>query len=265
MTKKIHYFLRYFKVGEWIFPWLNIAPSSFPNRNCSWGRAGRFSSLWFFFGLWPQAFSSAIWIHAGVTIWVVDVILLQIGLKCFSMRMTLDLLHKFADAKVLCLFHNCMWQSRHSEVNVYFLALCEQTGGLSTFNQSPRACLICVYVFVCVFVVILTFNGHWHTTVHRSPRAYSGAFAAKQDTFVDFLSKRTGWKNWVQKLLEEMKTPNKPNQKTKNPIVRTERLVKSEQPSNCLWRKFPEELEVTHILSRKWFLHFSIMIAFGIQ
>ena len=56
--------------------------------------------------------------------------------------------------EVLCLFHNCMWQSRHSEVNVYLLALCEQTDGLSTLHKSLRAYLICVYVFVCVFVFI---------------------------------------------------------------------------------------------------------------
>ena len=85
---------------------------------------------------------------------VVDVILLQIGLKCFSMRMTLDLLHEYANTEVSCLFHNCMWQSRHSEVNVYFLALREQTDGLSTFNVSHRAYLFCVNVFVCVFVFI---------------------------------------------------------------------------------------------------------------
>ena len=70
-----------------------------------------------------------------VTGWVVGVILLQIGLKCLSMRMTLDLLHEFANTEVFCLFHNCMWQSRHSEVDVYFLALCEQTDGL--FRVSP--------------------------------------------------------------------------------------------------------------------------------
>ena len=52
MTKKIHYFLRYIIIGERIFPWFNISPSSLPNRNCSWWRAGRFSSLWFCFGLW---------------------------------------------------------------------------------------------------------------------------------------------------------------------------------------------------------------------
>ena len=80
--------------------------------------------------------------------------LLQIGLKCLSMRMTFDLPHEFANTEVFCLFHNCMWQSRHSEVNVYFLALCEQTDGLFTFNKSHRVYLICVYVFVCVFVLI---------------------------------------------------------------------------------------------------------------
>ena len=67
-----------------------------------------------------------------VTDWVVGVVLLQIGLKCVSMRMTL------ANTEVFCLFHNCMWQSRHSEVNVYFLALCEQTDGLSTLHKSLR-------------------------------------------------------------------------------------------------------------------------------
>ena len=86
------------------------------------------------------------------------------------MRVTLDLLHEFANTEVLSLFHNCTWQSRHSEVNVYFLELCEQTGWLSTY-RSPRACLICVYVFVCVFVFIYTFNRDWHTTLDRSPRS----------------------------------------------------------------------------------------------
>ena len=64
---------------------------------------------------------------------------------------------------------------------------CSRSTGLTVLN------LICVYVFVCVFVLIYTFNRHWHTTVNKSHRAYIGAFAVKQDTFVDFLSNRTGW------------------------------------------------------------------------
>ena len=36
--------------------------------------------------------------------------------------MNLDLLHKFANTEIFCLFHNCMWQSRHPEINVYLLA-----------------------------------------------------------------------------------------------------------------------------------------------
>ena len=77
--------------------------------------------------------------------------LLQIGLKYFSMRMTLDLLHEFANTEVFC---NWMWESRHSEINVDFLALREEADGLSTFNKSLGAHLICVYVFACVFVLI---------------------------------------------------------------------------------------------------------------
>ena len=59
------------------------------------------------------------------------IIAFESSLKCFSMKMTLDLIHEFSNSEVFCLFHNCMWQSRHSEVNVYFFALCEQTDGLS--------------------------------------------------------------------------------------------------------------------------------------
>ena len=96
--------------------------------------------------------------------------------------------------QVFCLFHNCMWQSRHSEVNVYFLALSEQTDGLFTFNGSPRACLICVYVFVCVFVFIYTFSTDTGTQLETSlPVLFIGAFEAKLFTFFDFLSTRTGW------------------------------------------------------------------------
>ena len=69
------------------------------------------------------------------------------------MRVTLDLLDEFANTKVFCLFHNCMWQSRHSEVDVYFLTLCEQTRWLF-MNKSPCSNMICVYVFVCFFVLI---------------------------------------------------------------------------------------------------------------
>ena len=117
-----------------------------------------------------------------VTEWVVVVILLQFGL------MTLDLLHELQNAEVFCLFHNCMWQSRQSQVT-----LCEQIDGLFTFNGSLRSYLICVYVFVCVLVLIWTFNRHWHTTGNRSLCSCMCAFAVKQDTFVEFLSTRTGW------------------------------------------------------------------------
>ena len=67
-------------------------------------------------------------------------------------EVTLDLLHELTNTRTLGLFHNCMWQSRHFEVDVYFLTLREQIDGLFTSNESHRSNLICVYVFVCVFV-----------------------------------------------------------------------------------------------------------------
>ena len=47
-------------------------------------------------------------------------------MKCFWMRMTFDLFDELLNSEMFCFFHNCMWQSWYSEVNVYFLEL----GGL---------------------------------------------------------------------------------------------------------------------------------------
>ena len=107
------------------------------------------------------------------------------------MRMTLDLLHEFANTEVLYLFHNCMWQSRLSEIYVYSAVPREQTGWLST-HKSLRACLICAYVFVSVFVINWTFNRHWHTIIDKSSCSCNGAFADNWEVCVDFLSTRTG-------------------------------------------------------------------------
>ena len=52
MTKNMNQFLWYFIIEDWIFSWFDIGPNSFPNRYSSCGRTGRFSSLWFRFGLW---------------------------------------------------------------------------------------------------------------------------------------------------------------------------------------------------------------------
>ena len=48
-----------------------------------------------------------------------------------------------------------------------------------------------------------------------------------------FHLKTTEWKNWVQKLLEVVKAPNKPNQKSKTQLSSTVRPM-SEQPSGSL-------------------------------
>ena len=54
---------------------------------------------------------------------VVGITLLQIGLKILSMTVTLDLLHEFANTEFFGLFDNCLWQSRHPEVDVYLLEM----------------------------------------------------------------------------------------------------------------------------------------------
>ena len=49
MTKNMDQFLRHWIIGERMFSWFNIGPSSFPNRYSSCGRTGRISFLWFCF------------------------------------------------------------------------------------------------------------------------------------------------------------------------------------------------------------------------
>ena len=121
------------------------------------------------------------------------------------MRVILDLLHELTNTRMFGLFHNCMWQSRYSEVDVR----CGRTGWLSNHNGSHRSNSICVYVFVCVFVFIWTFNRH------------IGTLAAKEETFVDFLcSVETGrpvlaigfvvfgWVGWELSACQETSEPN---------------------------------------------------------
>ena len=108
--------------------------------------------------------------------------------------------------KFFCLFHNCMWQSRHPEVSVYFLELSERTGWLF-INRSPCSYMICVCVFVCVFVLIWTFNRRWHTTGKQVTLFFHWCFSSHVRNIFDFLNTRTGlllWqnrspcsKNWI--------------------------------------------------------------------
>ena len=90
--------------------------------------------------------------------WVVDVILLQVGMKCFSMRMIFDLLCKLLNSEMFCFFHNCMWQSWYSEVNFVLLFLIHEYG-------SPSTCLIIFNMFRCQHA---TFCGFVST--YGSPR-----------------------------------------------------------------------------------------------
>ena len=62
-------------------------------------------------------------------------------------------------------------------------------------------------------------------------KSYTRKYMRHLDLLRRFLFKTIGWKKWVQKLLEVVKTPNKPNQRPKNPIVRAGRSVLSEHQS----------------------------------
>ena len=66
---------------------------------------------------------------------VVVIILLQIVLKTLSMRVILDLSHDLTKTRIYDLFHNCMWQSRFSEVNVHLVERCGRTAWLSNLNN----------------------------------------------------------------------------------------------------------------------------------
>ena len=64
--------------------------------------------------------------------WVANVVLLQVGMKCCSMRMSFDPFDEFSNSEMFCFHYNCVWQSWYSEINVLLLHLYE----------SHRSCLI---------------------------------------------------------------------------------------------------------------------------
>ena len=47
------------------------------------------------------------------------------------------------------LFHNCIGQSRYSEVNVHLFERCGRTSWLSSHNGSPRSIMIWICVWFC--------------------------------------------------------------------------------------------------------------------
>ena len=57
-------------------------------------------------------------------------------------------------------------------------------------------------------------------------KSYTRKYMRHLDLLQRFPSKIIWWKNWIQKLLETVKTPNKSNQNQKTQLPRTERLVK---------------------------------------
>ena len=73
-------------------------------------------------------------------------------------------------------------------------------------------------------------------------KSYTRKYMRRLDLLRRFPSKITGGNYWVQKLLEVVKTPNKPNQKPKTQLSSTGRLVKSEQPTGSLIQEIDKDV-----------------------
>ena len=158
------------------------------------------------------------------TKWVVDVILLQVGLKCSSMRM---------------------------KVNVYFLVLCEQTDGLSTFNKSLRSYLRPTFSSASLSLCKRS-NRHWHTNSLQVYPFFHWCFSQPKITYFRFPEHANRICCSVKKSF---------------PVLTigflffwlgawSSNFWTHFPSSNYLYKKSLEEVEVTHVLSRKWILQF---------
>ena len=67
-------------------------------------------------------------------------------------------------------------------------------------------------------------------------KSYTTKYMRLLDLLWRFPWNMTEWKNWVQKLLEVVKTPNKPNQRTKNNNCKNRETCLAEQPSGSVNR-----------------------------
>ena len=114
---------------------------------------------------------------------VVDAILLQIGLKCFSTRMTLDLFHEFANTEVLCLFHN-MWQSKLSEVNVYFLSCVNKPVGCSLTGLHLLVNWVFDFGWICWESSLLPATSESSSFIQLSLKAIFGGGRGNAYTFL---------------------------------------------------------------------------------
>ena len=85
------------------------------------------------------------------------------------MRVILDLLHELTNTRIFGLFHNCMWQSRYSEVNVHLFERCGRTSWLSvSLSFSKRSTNKLVFL-----------QSH-ERNVYRFPEHSNGTFVLSQ-------------------------------------------------------------------------------------
>ena len=100
--------------------------------------------------------------------------------------------HELTNTRIFGLFHNCMWQSRHPEVDVYLLEL----GGPVSTNGSLRAYLdLHLRLCLCLCLSLNVQQKNWYS-------------CSQERTCIDFLSTRTGRlfchngsprsKNWIR-------------------------------------------------------------------
>ena len=145
-----------------------------------------------------------------------------------SVRVVLDLLHKFTNTKVISLFHNRMWQSRYSEVD------CQPRLTLSArdFHHGKQQ----VFPFYRVSQLLHEKN------VFRFPETGALLFEGKQqvspfyhhDLGLDLVGSIRNFWIVVQLVL-----------------LVVEQLLNPNLSSSHVSRKYLDEAEVTHIPSRK--------------
>ena len=118
------------------------------------------------------------------------------------MRVILDLLHELTNTEVLGLFHNCMWQSRCSEVNVQLVDRCGRAGWLSNHNGSLPSIMICVYVFVCLCLYLNVQQTNWcscshERNVYRFPQYSNGTFVLSEMALRSIMIWIRVWLGWL--------------------------------------------------------------------
>ena len=118
------------------------------------------------------------------------------------MRVILDLLHELTNTRMFGLFHNCMWQSRYSEIFVHFVERCGRTDWLSNHNVSPFYHDLHLRFCLCL---CLSLNGQQtnrypcshERNVYRFLEHSNGTFVLSQRVSPFFMTWIRVWLSWL--------------------------------------------------------------------